>query len=82
MSKSGYRNAYPDRKPIFNANIATKEDGKIWHGDLDLVSDIEVLNQLAKNINKTIYVLSEMNARFGTEDNINFELAVWNSDQV
>lgn len=66
-SKSGYRDMYPDREPIFNANIITSE-GKVWHGDLDLVSDKDTLQSIANSIEENVYVLREMDARFGTEE--------------
>ena len=66
-SKSFYCSQYPDRKPIFNANIITSE-GKVWYGDLDLVTDKKVLQDIADTLGESIYVLREMDARFGTEE--------------
>jgi len=67
-SKSGYISKYPDRKPIFNANIITKSQGKIWYGDLDLVSDRHILEQLPEKLEENVYILRELDCRFGTEN--------------
>lgn len=66
-SKSGYCKMYPDREPIFNANIVTSE-GKVWYGDLDLVSDKDALQSIANALNEDVCVLREMDARFGSEE--------------
>lgn len=65
-SKSFYYSQHPDREPIFNANIITSE-GKVWYGDLDLVSDKDKLQEIANIIEENIYILREMDARFETE---------------
>ena len=59
MSKSRYREQYPDRKPVFNAQIGTVEEGIIWHGDLDMVSDSEKLELIAEHSQKTLYIIPE-----------------------
>lgn len=67
---------------VFNANILTKENGKIWHGDLDITKDEEKLNSIAKLIGKKLYVLYEMDYRFDTENQnpkIAIKKAVWSS---
>ena len=66
-SKSGYTIRYPKNLAIFNANLCTKEDGKFWHGDIDLTKDEPIIKKLAAEINKTVYVLYEMDARFDNE---------------
>lgn len=66
-SKSGYRRRFPDNFPVFNANICTKESGKIWYGDLDIVTDFDVLVKCAKEVKEDLYILSEMDARFENE---------------
>lgn len=81
-SKSSYRRMYPDNLVVFNANILTEEDGKIWYGDLDLTLDSDKLNKIATELNKKIYVLYEMDARFENEDKDPKELikkAIWSS---
>jgi hypothetical protein len=66
-SKSGYRNRFPDHEVYFNANIFT-ENGKIWHGDLDLTLDSEKLQNLANDLKTTLFILSEMDGRFENEN--------------
>lgn len=77
-SKSGYLDKYyKDEKGhytediknvVFNANVLTFEDGKVWYGDLDLNKDVEQLKRIAKALGKDLYVLREMDARFGSEN--------------
>jgi len=67
-SKSGYHRNYPDNFVIFNANVCTKEDGKIWWGDIDITLSKEKLIEIAIEINKDIYILYEQDGRFENED--------------
>jgi hypothetical protein len=70
-SKSGYCKTYPENVAVFNANLIVPEgDGfsKIWHGDLDLTLDGEKIIKLSEKIKLPIYVLREMDARFGNEE--------------
>ena len=68
----GSKSLYSDRNPanitIFNSNVCTKEDGKLWYGDIDVTIDAEKLLDLAATIGKTVYVLYEMDGRFENED--------------
>ncbi|MFN5249952.1 MAG: hypothetical protein ACK5DE_02835 [Bacteroidota bacterium] len=65
-SKSTYIKVHPDNKVVFNANIATRE-GKIWWGDLDITKDLENLQKAADELDTTLYILREMDYRFGKE---------------
>jgi hypothetical protein len=81
-SKSGYMKRFPNNRVYFNANILTEEDGKIWYGDVDIDVDENVLNNIAKEIGKKIYVLYEMDYRFEHENldpKIAIRKAVWKS---
>lgn len=78
-SKSGYRNAHPDNLVCFNANIFVLGEGKVWFGDLDLTLDDEKLKEVAEESGNDLYVLREMDGRFGNEnlpDDKIIELAV------
>lgn len=75
-SKSGYLNHYPKNLAVFNANICTKNEGKIWYGDIDLTLDREKLSELAKSLENEVYVLYEMDARFENEASPKLENAV------
>ena len=71
-SKSSYLEQNPDHLTIFNANVCIKEgfinkSQKIWYGDLDVTKSKEKLQELAKLLNTSIYVLYEMDARFENE---------------
>jgi len=67
-SKSGYREIYPDHEVVFNANIVTESRGKCWFGDLDFFDDSNKLQEIAKILKEPLYVLCEMDARFGNEN--------------
>ena len=82
-SKSFYRDQFPDHEVYFNANIICAPAGKIWYGDIDCTIDEEKLIKIADEINEDIYVLYEMDARFGAENKPFNELkkkAVWSSE--
>ena len=68
FSKSTYRKAYPDNFVLFNANIITKEYGKIWFGDLDITRDSGILQDVSNELEMDLYILYEHDARFGHED--------------
>ncbi len=82
FSKSAYREKYPDNIAVFNANLCTKNRGKIWYGDLDLTKDEEKLSEFAAFLGEELYVLSEMDARFSNEADPKFDraLAVYSPD--
>ena len=82
-SKSYYRKEHPDDLIIFNANVLMSDYGKVWYGDLNLTEDYLVLKDIAQSLNSTLYVLWEMDGRFGDENKSIDELikkAVWNTD--
>jgi hypothetical protein len=64
-SKVLYHQENPDHIVYYNANIFT-EKGKVWYGDLDITKDEEALKEVAKKVG-TLYVLREMDGRFGNE---------------
>ena len=81
-SKSLYRREYPNHIVFFNANVFTKEDGKIWYGDIDLTEDEDKLKLLAKKLGKEVFLLQEMEGRFENEnkkDNTVQQSALWSS---
>ena len=58
--------------------------GKVWYGDLNLTEDCETLKSIANSINVPLYVLKEMDARFGEEMKSIADLiekAVWNTTE-
>lgn len=67
---------------VWNGNLCTKEDGKIWFGDLNLTREKWHIQKLANDLNKTVYVLRERDARFSTAENPNFENAVMTFEPV
>ena len=81
-SKSGYGDAYPTRVPIFNANICAKEYGKLWYGDIDVTIDEKDLITLAKELNTTLYLFYEMDARFEKSKNIDYNRAIFKIDAL
>ncbi len=73
-SKSGYLLKYPKNKVIFNANVITTS-GKVWYGDLDVTVSEDVLKKISKEIGEPLFILYEMDARFGSEERDITELA-------
>tara|TARA_B110001454_G_scaffold40241_1_gene39579 strand:+ start:1898 stop:2326 length:429 start_codon:yes stop_codon:yes gene_type:complete len=83
-SKTGYRSMHPDDLIIFNANVLMPGYGKVWYGDLNLTEDYKTLKKIAESLNSTLYILWEMDGRFGLEMkqlNELFDKAVWNTDE-
>jgi hypothetical protein len=69
-------------KCVWNANLISPIQGKVWHGDLNLTKDGEKLKIVAEKVGETLYVLRENDARFGTEEDsidILISRAVWNT---
>jgi hypothetical protein len=84
-SKLHYRKEHEGSLIVFNANIVMSDYGKVWYGDLNLTEDYLVLKDIAQSLNSTLYVLWEMDARFGEEKRPIDELikkAVWNTEEV
>jgi hypothetical protein len=75
-SKSIYRYDNPSNLVVFNANVFTKEHGKIWYGDLDVTKEIQSIKDLAKDLGTSVFVLYESEGRFGAEDSPNLSKAV------
>jgi len=67
-SKSIYRQAHPEHRILFNANIFIKKLGKIWYGDLDITKEAFFLQEVANESGKELIVVPEMFGRFGAED--------------
>jgi hypothetical protein len=61
---------------IWNANVCTREHGKIWYGDISIAKSKKALQELANKLGTNVYVLREMDARFDTEDKPRFDNAV------
>ena len=67
---------------VFNANVLMSGYGKIWYGDLNLTLEWVILKSIAQSLNTTLYILWEMDARFGEEGKPFeklIEKAVWNT---
>ena len=83
-SKSFYRKEYPDDLIVFNANVLMPNYGKVWYGDLNLTQDFIILKSIADTLDTKLYVLWEMDGRFGEETKPLNELldkAVWNTTE-
>lgn len=69
---------------VWNANILTESEGKVWFGDLNITRDGDRLRSIALQIGEPLYILREMDSRFGTEDlPIEFLIskAVWSTKE-
>ena len=83
-SKMDYHTEHPNDLIIFNANVLMPGYGKVWYGDLNLTEDYLILREIAQNLNTDLYVLWEMDVRFGLEMkplNELFDKAVWNTSE-
>lgn len=65
-SKRLYKEKNPGNIVVFNGNIFIGTS-KIWYGDLDITLSIESLKELALSLGDTIYILYEMDGRYGNE---------------
>ena len=74
-SKSGYKEMYPDHIVVFNSNVFMGKS-KLWFGDIDITDSINDLKELALSVGEKIYVLFEMDGRFGNENNPQIQNAV------
>lgn len=68
MSKSSYKEKYPDNQVLFNANIFILGEGKVWYGDIDITRERENLENVAQEIGKDLFILREMDGRFNNEE--------------
>jgi len=84
-SKSFYRGQHEYNLISFNGNIFLKEKDtfiKVWWGDIDISLEGDILKKISNDIGKTLYVVSEMEGRFGNENNQNIlEVAIWDTTQ-
>jgi hypothetical protein len=74
-SKSGYISKNPENLVVFNSNVCT-EEGKIWHGDLDVTLSYGSHSEMSRETGQTIYVLREMDGRFEYESNPQIDRAI------
>ena len=82
--KWDYESNHKDDLIIFNANVLMPNYGKVWYGDLNLTEDYKILKKISESLNTTLYILWEMDGRFGEENKSIDELiskAVWNTDE-
>ena len=69
---------------VWNANVMTSSEGKVWYGDINITRDGEKLKQIAETLGETLYVLREMDCRFESEhDSIKtlIEKSFWSTDK-
>ena len=80
-SKSMYHHAFPRDLAVFNANLIV--DGKkVWYGDINITKDVEKLKEIALKIGKPVFILSEMAARFDTENSPKVEEFIFKTDGI
>jgi hypothetical protein len=69
---------------VWNANIITKSQGKIWYGDINITKDAPKLKLIADELKETLYILRERDCRFDTENDPIDSLinrSIWNTAQ-
>ena len=82
--KWDYESNHKDDLIVFNANVLMPGYGKVWYGDLNLTEDYKTLKKISDSLNTILYILWEMDGRFGEENKSIDELiskAVWNTDE-
>ena len=83
-SKLDYSNNHVDDLVVYNANVLMPNVGKVFYGDINLSEDYLILKEVAQTLNTILYVLWEMDARFGNENKPLNDLlvkAIWNTDE-
>lgn len=75
-SKSGYSHRNKTHAVVFNANLCFLSQGKVYHGDVDLALDLEMLHACVQQAGEDLYVLYENDARFENEQKPAFHNAV------
>lgn len=68
---------------VFNANVITRNQNKVWYGDLNITREELKLKKIAQEIGEPLYVLREMDCRFdGEKDSIEtlISKAVWSTE--
>lgn len=74
-SKSDYTRRNPNNLVVFNANVIV--DGqKVWYGDLDITKETKKLQKIANALQKSLYILREMDGRFDNENSPKLDRAV------
>lgn len=73
---SGSKIAAEGHVCVWNANIFTRELGKVWFGDLDLTSDVQRLMSFAADLGQTLHILRERDGRFDHENDPVWDAAV------
>lgn len=56
---SAYHARTPGHLTIKNANVCTREHGKVWWGDLDVTANVRELRALAQALGTTVFVIPE-----------------------
>ena len=80
---SGSKTSPKGERCVWNANIVTRNNGKVWYGDLNLTTEFARLNDAAKAIGEPLYILREHDARFDREkDSVEslISKAVWTTN--
>ena len=67
-SKSYYMQKMPSNNVVFNGNIVSKNQGKVWYGDLDLTLEADQLQKICNLYGQEFLVLQEMDCRFKNEN--------------
>lgn len=65
--KSEYKKLYSTDHILFNANVFTLEEGKIWYGDINLTQEYNLLQSISEQLDRDIYILNELDGRYDNE---------------
>ncbi len=81
---SGSKKAPEGHQCVWNANIITESQGKVWWGDIDITKEASKLKAIAAEAGEPLYVLREMDCRFNTEKDpvaVLISKAVWSTNE-
>lgn len=65
--KELYIEEHPTHKVFFNGNIII-DNKKVWFGDIDVTYKSKIIQELADELNKNIYIIPESDGRFDNEE--------------
>lgn len=79
---SGNKRSPDGHQCVWNANIVTRSEGKVWFGDINITKDGEKLKKIAEQYGEPLYVLREKDCRFETQNDpieVLIDKAVWST---
>ena len=79
-SKNAPKSKFGTHLVVWNSNIVVEGYGKVWYGDFDITRDEKILQAVARDLGRRIYVLREMDGRFENDKSPKIERAIYVTD--